>query len=102
MRDSDQEIRQFDVAYFMASVDSLEDNKAFAEKNGASFPILSDADKQMSQAFGALSPGGLARRWTFYIDRQGIVRKIDKAVSPRTAGAELVKNLQALKAPRRP
>lgn len=86
----------------MASVDGLEDNKAFAEKNGASFPILSDADKQMSQAFGALSPGGLARRWTFYIDRQGIVQKIDKAVSPRTAGAELVKNLQALKAPRRP
>ena len=86
----------------MASVDSLEDNKAFAEKNAASFAILSDADKQMSQAFGVLLASGLARRWTFYIDRQGIVRKIDKAVSPRTAGAELVKNLQALNAPRRP
>ena len=85
----------------MASVNQQQDNKVFAEKNAASFPILSDPDKQLSKAYGVLSDNGLARRWTFYMDAQGIVRKIDKAVSPRSAGADLVKNLKMLGAPKR-
>lgn len=86
----------------MASVDSAEDNRAFAEKNAASFPILADPDKNMTRAYGALSEGGLARRWTFYIDTRGIIRKIDKSISPASAGAGLVKNLIELDAPRQP
>jgi peroxiredoxin Q/BCP len=80
----------------MASVDSPEDNKGFAEKNDATFPILSDPDKSMCASYGVLSERGYARRWTYYIDREGIIRMIDKAVDPRTAGASLVKNLEAL------
>lgn len=80
----------------MASVDSPEDNKAFAEKNNATFPILSDPDKRVCAAYGVLSERGYARRWTYYIDREGIIRMIDKAVDPRTAGETLVRNLQAL------
>lgn len=90
------------MAYFMASVDSAADNQSFAAKNAASFPILADPDKTMTRAYGALSAGGLARRWTFYIDSSGIIRKIDKNISPATAGAGLVKNLIELDAPRQP
>lgn len=84
----------------MASTDSAEDNRGFAEKNEASFPILSDPSKEMSRAYGVLSMLGFANRWTFYIDAQGIIRKIDKDVDPRTAGADLVGNLEALGVPR--
>ena len=80
----------------MASVDSPEDNRGFAEKNEASFPILSDPDKTMCGAYGVLSDRGLANRWTFYIDAEGVIQRIDKDVDPRTAGVDLVQNLEAL------
>jgi peroxiredoxin Q/BCP len=79
----------------MASVDSVKDNTGFAKKNGATFPILSDPDKDMCKSYGVLS-GAYAKRWTYYIDINGIIRKIDKSVSPSTAGVDLVKNLKSL------
>ena len=85
----------------MASTDSIEDNTAFAKKNGATFPILSDAGKSMTGAFGVLSDGGYARRWTFYIDMDGIILKIDKSVRPSSAGKDLVANLHQLAFPKR-
>lgn len=83
----------------MASTDSPADNQAFAEKNEASFPILSDPDKSVAAAYGVLSEAGYARRWTFYIDGEGVIRKIDQAVDPRTAGETLVTTLEALGVP---
>ncbi|MCH7742715.1 MAG: peroxiredoxin family protein, partial [Proteobacteria bacterium] len=74
LRDSDQQIRHYDVAYFMASVDSIEDNTAFAKKNQATFPILADPDKSMCTDYGVLSRAGFASRRTFYIDIDGIIR----------------------------
>ena len=80
----------------MASTDTPEDNKGFAEKNNASFPILSDPGKDMCNAYGVLSARGYAQRWTYYIDRDGLISKIDKEVNPREAGKQLVANLKAL------
>ena len=85
----------------MASVDSIEDNTAFAKKNEATFPILADPDKGMCEAYGVLSLAGYASRRTFYIDIDGIIRKIDSNVSPATAGEDLVKNLEALNFPKK-
>lgn len=100
LRDSDQEIRGFNVNYFMISTDTLADNRAFAEKNAASFPILSDVAKSVTAAFGALSESGYAKRWTFYIDPQGKIARIDRDVAPQTAGVQLVQNLEQLAVPR--
>lgn len=86
----------------MASVDSPEDNRGFAEKNDATFPILSDPGKQTSEAYGVLSDRGYAQRWTYYIDPEGVIALIDRDVDPRTAGAELVANLRALDVPAAP
>ncbi len=94
------EIGNYDVAYFMVSVDSLETNTAFAEKNQANFPVLADADRSISRAYGVLSVFGLANRWTYFIDPTGTIVRIDRKVDPRTAGAELVANLDALAVPR--
>ncbi len=83
----------------MASVDSLEDNTAFAEKNGATFPVLADPGKEAAKAYGVLAMLGFAKRWTFYIDPEGVIVKIDKDVDPRTAGADLLEHLTALQVP---
>ena len=85
----------------MASTDTLEDNTAFATKNGASFPILADTTTTVSAAYGVLSAGGYAARVTFYIDPQGTIARIDRQVNPRTAGADLLVSLQAFEVPRR-
>ena len=85
----------------MASTDTVEDNTGFAEKNDANFPILSDPGKAACSAFGVLHERGFAQRWTFYIDADGVIRKIDKKVDPRKAGADLVRNLEALGFPKR-
>ena len=84
----------------MASTDSPEDNRGFAEKNEASFPILSDPSKAMPGDYGVLAALGYAKRWTIYIDAEGTIVKIDKDVDPRAAGADLVANLEALNVPR--
>ena len=100
LRDSAAEIEAFEVAYFMASVDAPETNKAFAEEHGASFPILSDPDRSVSTAYGVLSDRGFANRWTFFIDPEGVIARVDREVDARTAGADLVQHLEALGAPR--
>ena len=84
----------------MASVDSLEDNTGFAKKNAATFPILADPTKTTAQAYGVLGGHGYANRWTFYIDPEGVIAKIDKNVNPMQAGKNLVANLEALGVPR--
>ena len=84
----------------MASTDNIEDNTKFAEKNGATFPILSDPGKGMCDDYGVLAGLGYAKRWTFYIGVDGLIQKIDKEVAPRTAGEQLVQNLRELDFPR--
>ena len=93
----------------MISVDTPEDNKAFAEKEHADFPMLSDPGKQVANAYGVLAqptaanpnPPQFARRWTFYIDPTGKIAKIDKAVKPAESGQGIVANLTELKVPTR-
>ena len=99
-------IRKFDVAYFMASVDPLEGeqgNAAFAKAQGADFPLLSDADKSVAAKYGVLSQRApLANRWTFYIDKNGRIAYIDKAVNPPTSAEDMIARLAALKVAARP
>ena len=95
-------IRKYNVAYFMASVDPLEGeqgNAAFAKAYNADFPLLSDADKSVATKYGVLSGRGFANRWTFYIDKDGRVAYIDKAVNPATSAEDMIARLGALKVP---
>ena len=96
MRDNGPVIKSFDVAYFMISVDTPEENKRFAEQEKADFPMLSDPSKEVANKYGVLGPTGLARRWTFYIGPDGKILDIDKAVSTATAGADLAAKLKTL------
>ncbi len=89
------------MAYFAASTDPAEKNKAFAESLGVDYPILSDADKATASAYGVLEEG-YANRWTFYIGKDGKVLRIDRDVKPRTAGADVAAALESLKVDRAP
>lgn len=69
------------------SVDFNDANKAFAEKLGLTYPLLSDARRQVSREYGVLyddpamadDPKKIpiylrAKRSWFVIDKQGVVR----------------------------
>jgi thioredoxin-dependent peroxiredoxin len=94
------DIKKYDVAYFMASVDPIEGekgNKAFAEAHKADFPLLSDPTKKTAEAYGVLNPRGVASRWTFYIGKDGKIAHIDKAVKPATSAEDMAAKLGELK-----
>ena len=55
----------------MASTDSLDTVKKFANKNNASFPILSDSDKKIAKTYDVLLAGLFASRTTFIIKPDG-------------------------------
>jgi peroxiredoxin Q/BCP len=85
----------------MVSVDDPERNKDFAESLDARLVLLSDPLGVAARDYGVVSPGGaFARRWTFYIDRAGRVRKIDKRVDVATAGQDIARTLEELGFPK--
>ncbi len=95
-------IKKYDAAYFMISVDPVEQNKAFGEAHKADFPLLSDPTKATAGAYGVLrdyggSIGVVAQRWTFYIGKDGKIAFIDKAVKPATSAEDVAAKLGDLK-----
>jgi peroxiredoxin Q/BCP len=88
----------------MISVDTLEDNTAFAKKEGATFPLLADPTKTTATAYGVLRNyggdlGTLANRWTFFIGPDGKILAIEKMVNPARSGEDMVAKLKELKVP---
>jgi glutaredoxin-dependent peroxiredoxin len=77
------------------SVDFNDANKAFAEKLGLTYPLLSDVRREMTRAYGVLyddpkmaeDPAKIplylrAKRSWFVIDKTGIIRYV-KTTEPR-------------------
>lgn len=83
----------------MISVDTLEDNTAFAKKEGADFPILADPSKATANKYGVIGRFGVANRWTFYIGPDGKILDINRKVNPATSGEDAIAKLKALGVP---
>ena len=92
-------IKKFNVRYFMLSVDPIETNTAFAADEDADFPLLSDATSEIAEKYGVLSPGGYAKRQTFYVDPDGTIQAIDRKVNPKTSAEDMAMYLLKLNAP---
>lgn len=97
-REKGEALKATGAAYFTASVDKAEENEKFAKSLSADYPILSDPDKQVATAYGVINAQrGMAQRWTFYIDKEGVIREIDKKVKPATSADDVVATLKKLK-----
>jgi peroxiredoxin Q/BCP len=111
LAENGDQIRKYNVAYFMASVDPLEKNIEFAKatsvdlgarggvvaKKEADFPILSDPTKATATAYGVLNQRGVANRWTYYIGKDGKILAIEKAIKPATSAEDMAAKLGELK-----
>lgn len=78
------------------SADSIESHRAFREKHGLNFPLLSDESHEMLEAYGVWKShpvyGMTIERSTFLIDGDGIVRKVWRGVDPK-GHADMLKNV---------
>lgn len=85
------------MAYFGASCDTQAENKEFYDKLDLDFPLLSDTDRTVGNAYGVVSgDSGYPARWTFFIDAEGKIAFIDKGVSVGTHGADCAAKLKEL------
>jgi thioredoxin-dependent peroxiredoxin len=89
-------VREYNAKYFMASVDPLDKNRAFAKKTNADFPMLSDPTKEIAEAYDVVNFMGVASRVTFYIDKNGTIVKIDENINPATAAEDMAATLKTL------
>ncbi|WP_237062055.1 peroxiredoxin [Microbulbifer zhoushanensis] len=90
-------IREYDVAYFMASTDEVETNKKFAAAEKADFPLLSDPEGEVAKAYDVLVPAlNIAKRVTVYIGKDGKVLKIDRDIKPATSAEDMAQTLGEL------
>ena len=95
LRDGFSAIQATGAVILGVSADTLESHRAFAEKYHLPFSILADPDGTVIKAYGVRIPVlGWAKRVTFLIDRQGIVRKVIR--DARTKGQDQ-QVLEALK-----
>ncbi len=78
-RDSMAKLNNAKAQVFGVSVDTFFTLAAFKKDQNLNFPLLSDFNKDVIQAYGVYNPDmiglkGIAKRSTFVIDKDGIIR----------------------------
>jgi len=84
------------------SFDSPEDNRSFAEAESFPFPLVSDVDRTVADAYGTRRPpedplaAYVPRRTTFLIDPGGVVRRVYEVTDVAGHAQEVLHDLKAL------
>jgi thioredoxin-dependent peroxiredoxin len=73
------------------SADTLQLQQKFVDKEKLNFPLLADNELKTIKELGVLGPSKtVARRVSFVIDKEGVVRKIYPNVKPGDHPEEVV------------
>jgi len=97
-------LTKYQVQVLGVTVSRPEENAAFAKDLALTFPLLSDPQLAVANAYGTLRAtagptGPVAERWVILIDAQGIVRSIEKGEDVQSKGRLLVMALEEAKIP---
>jgi len=84
------------------SYDTPEDNRAFAEREGFPYRLLSDEDRSVSEAYGTRRPDDhpkavAPRRFSYLVDPEGTVRKAYWVQDVTTHPGQVLEDLRALR-----
>lgn len=105
-RDNLSQLSSIGTQVVAISADTPFSNKAFAEQNSLTFPVLSDYNREAIKAFGIAFPdlAGLkgltvAKRSVFVLDKQGVVKYAWVSEDPKKEPdyAEVTKAARSLK-----
>jgi peroxiredoxin Q/BCP len=95
-RDSMSMLRGRGIVVLGVSVDSEESHAGFASKYKLNFTLLSDRKKSIVRAYGVESPFGTAKRVTYIIGPDGIVRHVFPRVNTSTHASDVLKKVEEL------
>lgn len=100
LRDSFGAFQLADTEVWAVSVDAAgggKGQKAFAQSLQLPFPMLPDEGRNLCFLFDAVqTPTDLAKRQSVLIDKDGIVRFIDREVAPEAHGDDLLGHMKEL------
>ena len=98
-RDGQVQLDGMEAALLGVSLDGLVSHQKFADKYRLTFPLLSDSDGKVAEAYGSLfrlGPFKFARRHSFIINPNGKIARIYRTVDPRRHRDEIVTELKRL------
>jgi len=81
---------------FAISIDTVDSQKEFVKKYEIPYLHLSDTKKDVCKKYAGLNIAGLAKRSTFIIDKQGIVKKIFRGFDVKNHGEDILNALERL------
>jgi len=90
------EIKSTDSVLFAISIDTVEDQKKFVAEYEIPYLHLSDPTKDTCKKYAGLNLAGLAKRSTFLIDKQGLIKKIFRNIDVEKHGSEIADFLKKL------
>jgi peroxiredoxin Q/BCP len=91
------EILNTDSVLFAISVDMEDDQKKFVSEYQIPYLHLSDTAKNVCKTYAGLNVAGLAKRSTFVIDKNGVIRKIFRDIDVEKHGQDIARALAELK-----
>ena len=98
-RDGEAMISGLGAQVVGVSIDDSASHLEFSKKYSLPFPLLADTEGEVAARYGALTDFKVvkfAKRHTFLIDPQGVLRKSYTAVDPDTHAAEVLRDLKAM------
>lgn len=95
-RDSMSQLQDRGIAVIGVSVDSEESHRKFASKYGLNFTLLSDKDKKIVRAYGVESPFKIAKRVTYVIGPDGVIKHVLSHVNTSSHALDALKKLEEL------
>ena len=97
LRDNYTEIQKLNANIVGISIDSSDSHKDFKEKYNLPFMLLSDPDGKTAKKYGALNNFfifKLAKRQSFIIDPDGIIRRVYQDVLPSNHAQDIKNDLE--------
>jgi peroxiredoxin Q/BCP len=96
-RDSTEVLRKRGVTVIGVSVDSEASHKRFSSKYNLDFTLLSDQERRIVRAYGVESPFKTAKRVTYIIGPDGIIKHVFSSVNTKNHASDVLKRMEELK-----
>jgi len=91
------QIESADAVVFAISVDDVQSQSKFVSEYSIPYMHLSDTEKKVCKVYAGLNMVGLAKRSTFVIDKQGVIRKVFRDIDVKSHGSQIVDSLNEIK-----
>lgn len=97
LRDGHEAVIATGAVILGVSADDVQSHEAFAAKYNLPFSLLADPEHRIIEAYGVKMPlVRLAKRWTFIIDKQGLIRHIVRNVRTQDHDRQLLELLKGM------